>query len=55
MSERTPMEKLAGIKIELVTLKPRLSEPYRSNIEQCIGWCRDLIVWGVFFHHSSPI
>jgi hypothetical protein len=42
MSERTPMEKLKGIAIELVTLKARLPEPYRSNVEQCIKWCHDL-------------
>lgn len=40
--ERTPMEKLAGIKIELITLKPRLTEVYQENIEQCIKWCREL-------------
>lgn len=42
MTERTPMEKLACIKIELVTLAPRLSQPYRKNIEGCIQYCRDL-------------
>lgn len=36
------MEKLKGIAIELVTLKARLPEPYRSNVEQCIKWCHDL-------------
>ena len=40
--ERTPMEKLKGIAMELVTLKARLPEPYRSNVETCIGWCHDL-------------
>jgi len=42
MTERTPMEKLAGIKTELITLKPRLTQEYQRNIETCIGWCRDL-------------
>ena len=42
MTERTPLEKLAGIKVELVTLKPRLTEPYRSNLETLIQWCGDL-------------
>ena len=40
--ERSPMEKLAGIRLELVTLKPRLPEPYCSNLETCIRWCNDL-------------
>jgi len=39
---RTPKEKLAGIRIELVTLKARLPEPYRSNVEQCVTWCHEL-------------
>ncbi len=42
MTDRTPMEKVKGIAIELVTLKARLPEPYRSNVEQCIKWCHDL-------------
>ena len=40
--ERTPMEKLKGIAMELVKLKADLPEPYRSNVEQCLKWCRDL-------------
>lgn len=42
MSERTPMEKLLGIKTELITLKSRLPEPYASNVKACIKWCDDL-------------
>lgn len=40
--DRTPMEKLAGIRIELITLMPRLPEPYRSNLDVCAKWCNDL-------------
>lgn len=30
------IEKLLTVKTELTILKPRLTEPYRSNIEACI-------------------
>ena len=38
----TPMEKLATVRIELVTLKPRLPEPYSSNLEKCIKYLNDI-------------
>lgn len=39
---RTPIEKVKGIAIECITLKARLPEPYRSNLEQCVKWCNEL-------------
>lgn len=42
MTDRTPIEKVKGIAIEMVTLKARLPEPYRSNVEQCLKWCHEL-------------
>lgn len=39
---KTPMEKLATVRIELVTLKPRLPEPYAGNIAKCVEYLNDI-------------
>ena len=39
---KSPMEKLAGIRIELAMLAPRLPDSYRKNLETCVQWCNDL-------------
>lgn len=31
----TRMNKLTMVRMEIITLLPRLSEPYRSNLEAC--------------------
>ena len=42
-NERTPLQKMQGIHTELVTLQPRLMEPYATNLQTCIKWCEDLV------------
>ena len=39
---KTPMEKLETVRVELVTLKPRLPDPYAANLAHCIDYLNDI-------------
>jgi len=42
MNNEEIMKAAAGIEIEMVTLVARLSEPYRSNVELCAKFAKEI-------------